>query len=195
MSALRPVPLRIDLSALVRRSVATLYSHLVTRPTGQALRVGIESQICELGAPCLSVLDFSQVVVLDYSCADEAIAKLLARFQRDDRPAEAYFVARGVGSRHRETIEAVLARYGLALVAELDDVGFTLLGGLSPLERSAWCALDAVEAAVASEVAERLGQKQDAIDQALARLLAQRVAVQADASRRYYALTSLLRAG
>ncbi|NIQ53719.1 MAG: hypothetical protein GWN71_09965, partial [Gammaproteobacteria bacterium] len=72
MSEIGPVvPLRFDLSDLVKRSVATLYSHLVTRPTGQALRLGIESQISELGALCLTVLDFSEVVVLDYSCADE----------------------------------------------------------------------------------------------------------------------------
>ena len=77
-----------DLSTLVRRSVASLYSHLVTRPTGQALRLGIESQICELGTPCVSVLDFSQVAVLDYSCADETVAKLLKRYQQPD-PAPA----------------------------------------------------------------------------------------------------------
>src|SRR5688500_15443890 len=101
------VPLRFDLSELVQRSVATMYSHLVTRPTGRALRIGIESQITELGALCISVLDFRQVVVLDYSCADETIAKLLQRFQQPDRP-QVYFVARGVSERHREPIEAVL---------------------------------------------------------------------------------------
>src|SRR5690606_34547844 len=84
----RVVPLRFDLSDLVRRSVASLYSHLVTRPTGQALRIGIESQIAELGAICVSILDFTQVIVLDYSCADETVAKLLMRYQQPDRPAE-----------------------------------------------------------------------------------------------------------
>jgi hypothetical protein len=76
------VPLRFDMSDMVRRSVATLYSHLVTRPTGRRLRLGIEAQITELGALCITVLDFSEVVVLDYSCADETVAKLIQRFQR-----------------------------------------------------------------------------------------------------------------
>ena len=95
------IPFSFDLSSLVQRSVASLYSHLVTRPTGRALRLGIESQIGEIGSVCLSVLDFTQVVVLDYSCADEAVAKLIQRYQAADRPADAYFVARGLGEQHR----------------------------------------------------------------------------------------------
>jgi anti-sigma regulatory factor (Ser/Thr protein kinase) len=83
------VSIRFDLSELVRRSIATLYSHLVTRPTGRAIRMGIEAQIAEMGTPCVSVLDFSDVVVLDYSCADETVARLIARFQAADRPGEA----------------------------------------------------------------------------------------------------------
>jgi hypothetical protein len=103
------IPFSFDLSSLVRRSVASLYSHLVTRPTGRALRMGIESQIGEIGSVCLSVLDFSQVVVLDYSCADEVVAKLIQRYQAADRPADAYFVARGLADQHRHPIDEVLA--------------------------------------------------------------------------------------
>ena len=117
------VPVAFNLSTLVQRSVASLYSHLVTRPTGQALRLGIESQIGELGGFCVSVLDFSNVVVLDYSCADEVVAKLLQRFQPDDRPCDAYILARGLGEDHRDPIEEVLARHRLTLVAEVEGVG------------------------------------------------------------------------
>ena len=35
------VPFSFDLSTLVQRSVASLYSHLVTRPTGRALRLSV----------------------------------------------------------------------------------------------------------------------------------------------------------
>src|SRR5687768_7069016 len=95
------VPFSFDLHTLVQRSVASLYSHLVTRPTGRALRLGIETQIGDIGTVCLSVLDFTQVVVLDYSCADEVVAKLIQRYAAEDRPADAYFVARGLGEQHR----------------------------------------------------------------------------------------------
>ena len=147
MSAAHFIPHSIDMSALVRRSVASLYSHLVTRPTGQALRMGIESQLADLGEFCVSILDFTQVVVLDYSCADEAVAKLILRYQRDDRPAQVYFIGRGIAEQHLEPIESVLGRHDLALVADLEGEGYTLLGSASDVERLIWNALQKVGSA------------------------------------------------
>jgi hypothetical protein len=147
------VPHSIDLSALVRRSVASLYSHLVTRPTGHALRLGIESQLAELGEFCVSILDFTQVVVLDYSCADEAVAKLILRYQRMDRPAEVFFIARGLAEQHVEPIEAVLARHQLALVAQVVGSGYDLLGPATAQERTAWQTLQRLGVASAGDVA------------------------------------------
>lgn len=191
----RVVPLRFDLSALVRRSVASLYSHLVTRPTGQALRIGIESQILELGAICVSILDFTQVVVLDYSCADETVAKLLARYQRPDRPADAYFIARGVADRHREALEAVLERHGLALAAEVCDVGPVLLGAATPLERQAWAALESLVRAEAADVAGALGAQAAEAARVLDRLVERRLAVKHSHSGTYFALAGLAATG
>ncbi|NIQ53718.1 MAG: hypothetical protein GWN71_09960, partial [Gammaproteobacteria bacterium] len=56
---------------------------------------------------------------------------------RDDRPADAYFIARGVDDRHRDTLEAVLERQKLTLVAETDD-GLELLGHTTAVERASW---------------------------------------------------------
>lgn len=193
MNDLGPVvPLRFDLSDLVRKSVATLYSHLVTRPTGQALRLGIESQITELGAFCLTVLDFSEVVVLDYSCAEETIAKLIQRFQREDRPAEAFFIVRGIDDRHRETIEAVLGRQGLAIAAEPADGEATVLGQISQDELAAWRALDQLGRGPASAVAERVGSGEAEIEQVLEVLARRRVVARMDSPRTYFALRPLL---
>jgi hypothetical protein len=186
------VPFSFDLSVLVRRSVATLYSNLITRPTGRALRLGIESQIGELGSCCVSVLDFTQVVVLDYSCADEAVAKLILRYQHPDRPADAYFVARGLGEQHWEPIEEVLKRHGLALVAEVAGGGYSLLGQATPLERTAWDVLERSGAARAADVADRIGATEPAAAGALDGLLARRVALPGERADEYRALTSLL---
>lgn len=169
------VPFSFDLSVLVRRSVATLYSHLVTRPTGRALRLGIESQIGELGAACVSVLDFTQVVVLDYSCADEAVAKLLQRFLAADRPAEAYFVARGLGEQHRPPIEAVLDRHGLALVAEVQGTGFALLGRADPVEQQVWRVVERSGTIADDGVADAIGLERAAAGGALQALVARRL--------------------
>ena len=181
-----------DLSALCRRSVATLYSHLVTRPTGRALRLGIESQLQELGGPALSILDFRQVVVLDYSCADETVAKLLRRFQADDRPADIYFVARGIGERNREPIEEVLLRHGLALVAELEDGGAALLGHAPEPHREAWSALQQLGRAHAPDVAGATGLAPEVAEAALDALARRRGLRRAGRTGPWVALTALL---
>lgn len=183
-------PFAFDMSALVGRSVASLYSHLVTRPTGKALRLGIESQIGELGTGCISVLDFTQVVVLDYSCADEAIAKLIQRFQSGDYPTDVYFVARGLGEHHRDPIDEVLRRHGLLLVGEMRPGGFVLLGDASTGEQRAWRALEGVGAGTAATLSERTDTPEPFMRTSLDRLAARRVALRR--GNGYQALSALL---
>lgn len=185
------VPVAFDLSTLVPRSVASLYSHLVTRPTGQALRLGIESQIRELGTFCVSVLDFSQVVVLDYSCADEVIAKLIMTFQRDDRANDAYFLVRGLAEEHTDPIEEVLVRHQLALVAEIQS-GYVLLGHASEIERAVWAELQKHGNAEPHELAHRVGRAVTETTVALHALHQRRTVLRRAHSSRFYALTSLL---
>ncbi len=134
----RPDPIRIDVGALVQRSVASLYAHLVTRPTGRAVRLAIETQLAEAGEPTVSLVDLTEVTILDFSCADEVVAKLLQRFLAADRPRNAFFIFRGVQVRHRDPMEAVLDRQGLVAVAQRDDGGFELLGPASREEHDAW---------------------------------------------------------
>lgn len=186
------VPHSIDLSAIVRRSVASLYSHLVTRPMGQALRMGIESQIAELGPFCVSILDFTQVIVLDYSCADEAVAKLVLRYQRDDRPSNAWFIARGVSEQHRDPIEEVLLRHNLALAAEVEEEGYTLLGAATDTERDAWYFLQDHGSATPAEAARELRSSEPDITAVLDSLAGRRTLFRATAPLRYIALTTLL---
>ena len=186
------IPVAFDLSTLVPRSVASLYSHLVTRPTGQALRLGIESQIRELGSFCVSVLDFSQVVVLDYSCADEVIAKLIMNFQRDDRSNDAYFVVRGLAEEHTDPIEEVLVRHQLALVAEIDS-GYVLLGQASSVERDVWNELQTLGNAEPHELMRFVGYKDQETAAALESLHQRRTVLRPTNSPRFFSLSSLLR--
>jgi hypothetical protein len=175
----RVAPLSVDLSHVHRRSVTSLFSNLVTRPTGRAIRSGVESQIAEMEvgehSVCLSVLDFSQVRVLDYSCADEIVAKLLLRYQAEDRPAEAYFVVRGLQEHHLEAVEAVLERHSLLLVAETEE-GCALLGAPDPLQGAVWNALLGLRRAGAAQVAGSVGVSDDAAAAAMAALCLHRVA-------------------
>jgi hypothetical protein len=177
---------------LVPRSVASLFSHLVTRPTGQALRLGIESQLGELGPFCVSVLDFSQVMVLDYSCADEVIAKLIMNYQRDDRPNEAYFVVRGLAEEHTEPIEEVLVRHQLALVADIDG-DYTLLGHATAMEREVWSELQKLGSADPVELARFVGYTEAQTAVALNTLHLLRTVLRPGNTTRFYSLSSLLK--
>lgn len=163
-----------------RRSVTSLFSNLVTRPTGRAIRSGVESQLAEMEAGpslCLSILDFSQVRILDYSCADEIVAKLLLRFLGEERPAEAFFVVRGVQEHHVEAIEAVLERHELLLVAE-DDLGVVhLLGAPNPVHRVTWDALARRGRATAAELVAETGLAEEAISATFSGFALQRVVV------------------
>jgi hypothetical protein len=136
-------PVSIDVGGLVRRNVASLYSSLVTRPTGQAVRLAIENVLAEsTGLVSLSVIDLSQVTVIDFSCADEVVAKLLLRFLEDDRPREAFFVFRGIRELHRDPIEVVLHRQTLAAVSETETGAFELIGSTTRKELEVWRALE-----------------------------------------------------
>jgi hypothetical protein len=170
----------IDLSRLHRRTLTSFYSNLVTRPTGRAVRMGVESQLADLDPAdraCLSVLDFSQVQVLDYSCADEVVAKLLLRYMRDDRPADAFFIARGLHEHHLEAVEAVLERHNILLVTEEDRGPTRLLGPSNPFERACWAAVALRGQATVSDVVEQTQLPESTVRPTLARLLAQRVLV------------------
>ena len=127
----------IDLSAVLRETVSCdLYSNLVTRPTGAAVRAQIESLLRESNG-ALAVIDFTHVRMIDFSCADEVVAKLLLRYCDDLPPREAYFIFRGVNEEHWDAIEVVLEQRGLALLVE-DEHGLELRGTLNDDERQVW---------------------------------------------------------
>jgi len=137
-------PMPLDLRVVLARAECDLYSNLVTRATGRAVRGQLESMLGEMPGQRLAVLDFSHVGVLDFSCADEIVAQLLLRFGAG-LPAHApapqppsYFMFRGLADAHLEALEPVLERHGLALVAEAPDGSMQLVGMVEPEEQSVW---------------------------------------------------------
>jgi hypothetical protein len=146
----------IDLSAVLRDTVTCdLYSNLVTRPTGAAVRAQIEA-LLRGSDRALAVIDFTHVRMIDFSCADEVVAKLLLRYCDDMPPREAYFIFRGVNDAHWDAIEVVLEQRGLALLVE-DEDGVALRGALTDGERRAWEVVRRRGRAVASDVAGDIG--------------------------------------
>ncbi len=135
----------VDVRALLSTTVASLYSHLITRPTGRAVRMAIESQLEEIPGPAISMVDFSSVAVLDYSCADEVVAKLLLGLRDGGALRSDVFVCfRGLQSFHREPVEAVLERHSLYAVVEADSGGAELMGPVPAPEGALWGAVEEV---------------------------------------------------
>ena len=189
MSDLPLHPVAIDVGSLIRRTVTSLYSHLVTRPTGRAVRMAIETQLTGAGERSLSVIDLSEVTILDFSCADEVVAKLLQRYLDSD-VHEAFFVFRGVREPHRDQIQVVLERQSLVAVAETEPGRFELLGGLDGIESRAWQALEDRGLLAAEELEELLPEQ--AVRDALDGLVRRRVVFRSATSGRYHALSRLV---
>lgn len=146
----------IDVRVLLERCPASLYSHLVTRPTGRAVRTAIEARLAQSTTTLLSLIDFSEVTVVDFSCADEVVAKLIDRSLEQDRSGNALFVFRGLRPAHREPIEAALLRRSLLTVVEDGEGRCELLGDWTPDEDHVWSALEARGRIRRSEVEEVL---------------------------------------
>jgi hypothetical protein len=151
--------LALDLRQAMAGAECALYSNLVTRATGRAVRDQLELLLGEMHGHRLAVLDFSHVGVLDFSCADEIVAQLLLRAGagRPETPladSASYFLFRGFSEAHLEALEPVLERHALALVYERGDGTLALHGALEAHELAVWdavCALGGgpVEAVVA----------------------------------------------
>ncbi len=171
----------IDVSSVLRRTVSDLYTNLVTRPTGAAVRRDIERQLASSPFETLTVLDFSHVGLLDLSCADEIVAKLLLRHGSDTvMRDDGYFVVRGVNEAHLDAIEAVLERHGLAVIADLDGIGARLVGMVDDTERQAWEIVRQLGRAAAGDVAVHLHRGASEMESLLDRLTQRRLLIRLD---------------
>jgi hypothetical protein len=184
-----PDPIAIDVGEVLQRSVTSLYSSLVTRPTGRAVRMAIETQLQGAGTLSISLIDFSEVGIIDFSCADEVVAKLLQQYLADDA-RDAFFVFRGVREPHQPQVEGVLRRQELAAVVEVEPERFTLVGSFSEDEQRVWDHLE-TEGSLDTDAIERIAvQGQDA--RALESLLARGLAFRSPQSGRIHALSRLV---
>ncbi|MEX2109303.1 MAG: hypothetical protein WD802_01690 [Gemmatimonadaceae bacterium] len=171
----------IDVSSMLRKSVCELYSNLVTRPTGAAVRCEIEQELDRIGDRALTVIDFSHVGLLDFSCADEIVAKLLLQYVSVDAPRrEVYFIFRGISDSHMDAIEAVLERHNLALVTQQADGLSRLIGIVDVDERKAWDIISRLGAGASTDVATAIGLSPAAAERMLDMLWRRRLVIRYD---------------
>jgi hypothetical protein len=153
--------IRVD--RVLRETVNTSYSDLVTRATGRAVRSSIRQTIAGLEGGT-ALLDFSSVGLVDFSCADEVVAQLLL-----EKTDDVIVVLGGLREDHTETIEHVLTHHALAVVVQESPDGCPRLLGLVDREaQEVFERLHAHGAADAETMGQHLGwdaeRAQDALD-------------------------------
>lgn len=158
-------------------AVASLYQrNLVTRHTGRAVRLSIEGLVSELAAATLTVLDFGDVAIIDFSCADEVVAKLILRAVDEASPgSEHFFVFRGVAQHHVDPMDSALRRRGLAAAAEGPEGQPFLIGEVEPVASRLWRAVCEAGHALPDDLAPMLGMDPADCGRLLDRMCARRL--------------------
>jgi hypothetical protein len=121
---------KYDLYTILKEELGNGSNNLVTRPSGEKIRQRIERDIEREPEGAVIALDFSKIGVIDYSCADEVVAKLVSRLlsgEYDDK----YLLLTGLNENQRENIEVALERKDLAIMAEMKDGERAVLGSLN----------------------------------------------------------------
>lgn len=150
---------------------ASLFSYLVTRHTGRAMRLSIESQIAERDGRVVAVLDFRNVAVIDFSCADEVAAKLVDSSQPGtDEVRDTFYFFRGLDEHHLDPIDSALRRRALAVAAEQTGGKPLVLGTVEESELDGWRAVHRLGRAAATEVARALERPEEEVRGVLRRL-------------------------
>jgi hypothetical protein len=161
------------LHQLLRETVSAPYRCLVTRPTGAAIRTRIEQTLADSG--CITaLLDFAEVEVIDFSCADEVIAKLVLAQHTSAGP---FVVLMGLTEPQLEAVEHVLNHRRLAVAAlRAEPEQPALLGCADDDTRQAFSAVCEEGAADPDSLASRIGWSRERAAAALQMLTSMRLA-------------------
>lgn len=114
-----------------RESLGVEAAHLVTRDTGRAVRAILAREITALVPGTVLTLDFSGVGIIDFSCADECLAKLVSRLLAGEY-GEKYLLLAGLGESQRENIHVALERKRLPALLAGPGASWDCLGTITP---------------------------------------------------------------
>ncbi len=127
---------------------------------------------------------------MDFSCADEIVAKLLMRFLEEDSPGDSLFVFGGVCQSLHEPIQTVLERQELLAVTQGSDGCCELMGTRTEEEEYVWTVLEGRGRIRAAEVSGVFpgSHHREALDE----LVLRRVAFVPPGDHIYHALSTLV---
>jgi hypothetical protein len=121
---------KYDLSKFLKEELGNGSKDLVTRPSGERIRQRIERDIETEPDGSVIALDFARIGIIDYSCADEIIAKLVSRLLSGEY-GDKYILLTGLNENQKENIEVALERKDLAIVSEMREGHRMLIGNLN----------------------------------------------------------------
>ena len=121
---------KYDLQKLLKDELGNGSKDLVTRQSGQTIRERIERDIEKEPDSAVVSLDFSKIGVIDYSCADEIVTKLVSRLLAGEY-GDKYLLLAGLNENQKENIEVAIERKDLAVMAEMRDGSRVVLGNLN----------------------------------------------------------------
>lgn len=118
------------LQSFMREALLNGSTNLVTRETGAVIRERLERELIAESEPTSAFLDFSGVGVIDYSCADEVIAKLISRLLSGEY-GDQFVVLENLSPNQMENIEVALERKKLAVLYLQGGGGWQVIGFLN----------------------------------------------------------------
>jgi hypothetical protein len=106
--------------------------HLVTRPTGKQVRRHLEDRLEEAQEPTAFVLSFENVGIIDYSCADEILAKLTGRMKQGEYE-DTFLLLDELDESNEENIDVALEKQDLCLLGrKTGHKNWEVVGKLDP---------------------------------------------------------------
>jgi len=171
-----------DLYRLLKDELKNGSSDLVTRRSGQIIRERIERDIQQEGERTVIALDFSAIGIIDYSCADEIIAKLISRLLSGEY-GDRYIILTGLNENQKENIEVALERKDLAVMAETRDGERLLLGNLNNYLKETLAFIEENRRVTAKEFSDAMKLEANTSGTRLLNLHKKRLVKRADESR------------
>jgi len=114
----------------IREELRNGSANLVTRETGRIILTRIEKELRNVNNGGIIAFDFSGIEVIDYSCADEVIAKFLARLQIGEY-GDKYIFLQNLSPSQKENIQVALERKNLAVLSIDSEKNWEIIGTLN----------------------------------------------------------------
>lgn len=126
--------MRLKVTELFRIACGGGEAHLVTRDTGRKVRREAARRLEAMEDGGVMTLDFSGVGVIDFSCADEFVAKLVTRLIAGEYGDKFLRLTR-LNASQRENVEVALERKRLPTMLIDADRTWHCLGSIKPYLR------------------------------------------------------------